>query len=406
MQVSSAFLSLTRPQRFRKRSPLTVPLRQVTRGASNRSFPLRDLIKTNAAILLVGIATFVLMGAGQSLYGPALPAFSRAFDISIGQAGLLVSAHWVGCAIGVAGMFIWGARTTPRIVVLIMAIGAALIATGFSWGITLLGAVVFGAGYGCATVVFNPRVLRAFGDRGPAMLSLLNATFGIGAIGAPLLFVALGNNPAMTFGVCAVACAALVAVAGPAGIAEARATAIAAEPFRAHWPALIFGGLAIAIEASLIGLGPAALIKAGETEVNAAKLLSAFFFAFLAARVLLIFTAHLLKPFSLYTLAMTGAFVGALGASFWSPGISFVVIGFFAGMFFPSEYVTATRKMGANPRVAPTIIAAGLVGGIFAPLIFAPFLADMGERGFFWIITGITGVLMVAALAFLRPMNR
>ena len=76
-------------------------------------------IKTNAALLLVGIATFVLMGAGQSLYGPALPAFSRAFGVSIGQAGLLVSAHWIGCAIGVAGMFVWGARTTPRAVLIL-----------------------------------------------------------------------------------------------------------------------------------------------------------------------------------------------------------------------------------------------------------------------------------------------
>ena len=47
------------------------------------------------------------------------------------------------------------------------------------------------------------------------MLSLLNATFGIGAIGAPLLFVALGNNPALTFGLCAIACGGLAAVVGP-----------------------------------------------------------------------------------------------------------------------------------------------------------------------------------------------
>ena len=367
---------------------------------------MRELIKTNAALLLVGIATFVLMGAGQSLYGPALPAFSRAFGVSIGQAGLLVSAHWIGCAIGVAGMFVWGARTTPRAVLILMTLGAALIATGLGWGVTLAGAVIFGAGYGCATVVFNPRVLRAFGARGPAMLSLLNATFGIGAIGAPLLFVALGNNPALTFGACAVACAALVVMAGPAGKADVSTAAHAAEPFRLHWPALIFGGIAIAIEASLIGLGPAALIKAGETEVNAAKWLSAFFFAFLAARVLLIFTAHLLKPFSLYTLAMTGAFAGAVAAALWLPGLSFVAIGFFAGMFFPSEYVTATHKMGSNPRVAPTIIGAGLIGGIVAPLTFAPFLAEMGERGFFWIVAGLTGTLAIAALASLRAMNR
>ena len=62
--------------------------------------------------------------------------------------------------------------------------------------------------------------------------------------------------------------------------------------------------------------------------------------------------------------------------------------------------------MGSNPRVAPTIIGAGLIGGIVAPLTFAPFLADMGERGFFWIMAGITGTLALAALVSLRAMNR
>lgn len=367
---------------------------------------MRDLIKTNLALLLVGVTSFVLMGAGQSLYGPALPAFSRAFGISLGTAGLLVSAHWVGCAIGVAAMFIWGRLITPRVVVVAMTLGAALMATGISWVITMLGAMAFGAGYGGATVVFNPRVLRAFGVRGPAMLSLLNATFGIGAIGAPLVFVALGNNPALTFSVFAVFGAIIVAAAGAAGKAEASNSSISTLPFRLHWPALSFGMVAISVEACLIGLGPSALIKAGETEVQAAQLLSAFFIAFLAARVMLIFVAHRIASFSLYTLAVTGACLSALSAAIWLPGPSFIAMGIFTGMFFPSEYVTAARKMGDDARVAPTIIAAGLVGGIFAPLILAPLLETMGERGFFWVIAAITGALSLTAIASLRSMNR
>jgi len=372
----------------------------------NPEATVRDLIKTNLALLLVGVTSFVLMGAGQSLYGPALPAFSRAFDISLGTAGLLVSAHWVGCALGVAAMFIWGRMITPRVVVVAMTLGAALIATRLGWGVTLVGAIVFGAGYGGATVVFNPRVLRAFGVRGPAMLSLLNATFGIGAIGAPLVFVALGNNPALTFSVFAVFGAIIVAAAGAVGKAETSSNSTSTLPFRPHWPILSFGMVAISIEACLIGLGPSALIKAGETEVEAAQLLSAFFIAFLVARVMLIFVAHRIASFTLYTLAVIGACLSALSAAMWLPGPSFIAMGIFAGLFFPSEYVTAARKMGDDPRVAPTIIAAGLVGGIFAPLVLAPLLEIMDERGFFWAIAAITGALGLAALASLRSMNR
>jgi hypothetical protein len=74
-------------------------------------------------------------------------------------------------------------------------------------------------------------------------------------------------------------------------------------------------------------------------------------------------------------------------------------------MFFPGGYVTATHKMGHDPRVPPTIIAAGLIGGIAAPLILSPFLEAMGERGFFWIIALLAGGLSLAAWINLRRMN-
>jgi fucose permease len=81
-------------------------------------------------------------------------------------------------------------------------------------------------------------------------------------------------------------------------------------------------------------------------------------------------------------------------------------MGMFAGMFFPSSYVTASRKMGEDPRVAPSIIAAGLVGGIIAPLVLSPFLGQMGDRGFFWVVAAVTGASAVVGITILRPMNR
>lgn len=367
---------------------------------------MRELIKTNAALLSIGVLTFILMGAGQSLYGPALPAYARAYDLALGTAGLLVSAHWIGCALGVGAMFVWGRFVTPRVVVVLMALGAGLLATGAGWGLALLGGLVFGAGYGAATVVFNPRMLRAFGPRGPAMVSLLNATFGIGAIGAPLVFVALGNDPVMAFAVCAALAAALALAAGAAGGAEAVLPGQSTKTFAPHWPMLCFALIAIGIEASVIGLGPAALIKAGESETHAAQLLSAFFLAFLAARVSLGFVAHLLPSFTLFTLAMAGASLSCLGAAAVAAGPCFVALGFFAGMFFPTGYVTASHKMGDHPWVAPAIIAAGLVGGIAFPLMVSPFLTALGAHGFFWLAGVVTAALTLLALANLRAMNR
>lgn len=362
---------------------------------------MRELIKANAVLLFAGIAAFILMGAGQSLYGPALAVYAREFGISIGAAGLLVSAHWVGCATGVAVMYFHGARATPRQVIFLMALGAAVMGFGPIWISILAGAWIFGCGYGAATVVFNPRLLKAFGPRGPAMLSLLNATFGIGAIVAPLIFVALGSVPMVVFGLVAAAAALVWIGAGGAGREPDLAVTIARAPFRPNLPFLIFPVIAIGIEATMAGLGPNALVAAGLTEPEAAKLLSVYFLAFLAARIGLIFIAHLIEPFALFTLSLAAALVAALGAALISASLGFVALGLCIAVFFPSFYVAATQRMGTDPRVAPTIIAAGLVGGIFMPLLFTPFLAVLGKSGFFWVMAAITALLTLAAVAVL-----
>lgn len=362
------------------------------------------LIKAHAALLASGVFSFVFMGAGQSLYGPALPVFARDLGLSLASAGWLISAHWIGCILGVGLMFVSGARITPRIALAMMAAGAGLIAlTPGLWG-TLAGAVAFGAGYGFATVVYNPRVLAAFGDKGPSMLGLMNAVFSLGAISAPLVFVALGSSISVSFAIVAAGCAITCVFAKVAGKPEIT-TATKAEKYRFHWGILTFGMVAIGMEACLIGLGPTALIQAGETEERAAQLLSMFFVAFLVARIALIFVAQYLASFTLFTVALCGAALAASTGAWLSPEISFVAIGISAGVFFPSYFVTASRKMGTDARVPPTIITAGLVGGILAPVLMSTVMGNLGQFGFFWIIAGLAGSAAVAALVVLRPMN-
>ncbi len=360
---------------------------------------MRDLIRANAGLLVAGVATFIVMGAGQSLYGPALPVYSRAFGISTAAAGMLVSAHWVGCFIGVGYMFFRGATVTPRHALVMMVLGSAGLAAMVSFPVTLVAAALFGSGYGMAAAVFNPRVLVAFGARGPSMLSLLNATFGLGAIAGPLVFVALSSDPQLTFGLTSMLCVVIWVVSGAAGAAPV-STVTAKQPFRPPFGILAFGAMAVGCEASLIGLGPTALIAAGLAEERASTLLSAFFVVFLLSRVALIFAAHLIPAFVLLagSLALAGIF--AVGAAMGPPGVFFVAMGAPAGLFFPGFYVLATQRLGTDLRVPPTILAAGLVGGIFSPLIIAPMMEPLGSRGFFWLVAGLMlGTAMLAMVA-------
>jgi fucose permease len=367
---------------------------------------LRALIRTHAALLFAGVTTFTLMGAGQSLYGPALPAFAREFGLTVGQAGWLVSALWIGSATGVAVMFLLGRHVTPRHALGVMVIGAGIIAAGPGWIGTVIGSIIFGTGYGISTVVFNPRVLQAFGAKGPSMVSLLNAMFAVGAIVAPLGFVAIGSNPHLAFAAVAGICALIWVFAGTSGREAEVGTGRATQPYRFRPLILIFGTVCIGIEACLIGLGPTALIRAGATEVEAAQALSAFFVAFLIARSVLVFTAHLIPAFTIYTGAMVGAAAAALAATILPAVPFFIVMGAFSGLFFPGFFVTASRLMGDDPKVTPTIIAAGLVGGISSPVILGMLVDDMGDRGFFQIIAALTLLTAGAALVLLRRLNR
>ena len=53
--------------------------------------------------------------------------------------------------------------------------------------------------HGAIAAQFNPRIMTAYGLRGPSMLSLINAVFSLGAITAPYGFVLLGGNPRPVF---------------------------------------------------------------------------------------------------------------------------------------------------------------------------------------------------------------
>ncbi len=365
---------------------------------------MKDLIRAHAGLLFAGVATFVMMGAGQALFGPALPVYVRDFSLTETEAGLFVALLWVGCFLGVGLMYFKGALVGPRHTLVAMAAGSGVMAVSPNWVLTLVGGMLFGMGYGMATAVFNPRVMRAFGAKGPSMLSLLNATFGVGAIAAPLVFVWLGSDPAWAYGIVALVILGIWLFAGPAGrvgvapVGEVKA-------FRPHWAILAFGAVAIGMEASLAGLGPTALIRAGIAEKTASQLLSAFFVVFLLARVVLIFIAHRVEPFVLFTVAVGSAAIFALGAVFVAPGPFFVAMGASTGVFFPGFYVTASGKMGEDIRVPPTIVASGLVGAICTPLILAPLSAGLGDRGFFVLVAGILIAVSTAALLSLRRMR-
>ncbi len=356
-------------------------------------------------LLIAGLLGFVLLGGGQAVMGPALPVFQTMFAIDTATSGWLISSLGIGSFAGLVGMYFLGRHVTPRHALSVMALGAGILAAASGFLAAALGGAVFGFGFGSVAALFNARILIAFGAKGPSMVSLLNAGYSVGAIVTPLAFVGLGSNPSLIYGIIAVVTAATILITGQAGGVKTAARGANAH-FRFDLPILGFGLVAIGIEVSLAGLGPSAMIRAGIPADLAAGLLSAYFVAFLAGRLILTLLADRIPPFAVFIIACLFTSACALGCVLVGPKWFFVPMGFSAGLFFPGYFVTATLRMGDDPRVSPVILATAQIGVVLAPLIVAWLMPKMGSLGFFWLVAGTAALLGLTALASYRWMTR
>ncbi len=361
-----------------------------------------------SGLFWTGSTIFVLIGVAAALYGPALPAFARGFGIAPGEAGLLVSAHNAG---GLAGLLLSAAlgAVSTRQSLLILAAGAAMIAAGFAWWLTLVGGFTLGAGYGLVSAVLNRRFLTETGPNGPAMVGVLNAIFGIGAIAGPLLLVAMGSDPALAFGLTGIAFLAVVPFAGGGG-APAPAQAVASgltaagglRALLARPAVLALGAAAIGFEVSLVGLGPTALVARGIPEPRAAEIASLFFAFFLASRFSLVWLAPRLAPLTLLALAFSTGAALSMAAAVLPPGAFYALAGASVGLLFPAYFVAASGRLGTDGRAAAMILAAGYVGAVILPAVMSGAIAVFGAQVLFPALATFALLAALGALLLAR----
>lgn len=363
--------------------------------------------RTKGLLLATGLAAFILLGLAQGIFGPVLPVYGQIFGYEVSTVSWLLTLFWAGSLSAVAAVYLMPAHLGPKSGFLFAAAGTGLLALMSNWAMVLVGAGLFGVGYGIIAAVYNPRVLAAFGPRGPAMMSLLNAIFTLGAIAAPQVFLVLDQNPTKVFWVVtAFTVAIFVAALGMGDTRNQTAQTADAGPLRIDWLVLAVAALGIGMESSFIGLGPSALILAGKTQAEAAQLLSLYFVLYFLARLSLVFIAHRIAPFTLYTCAMSLLALTALGAILGDAGLWFPLGGFACGFFFHGAYMTGLQRMGATTQVSAILLGAGICGAIAQPRIVAQFLDVMGPNGFFQITFGLSALLAIAAFFLLPRMTR
>jgi MFS transporter, FHS family, glucose/mannose:H+ symporter len=174
----------------------------------------------NTGVTFRGIAfanvttMLILTGATASLYGPLLLTIAHKFHISLPQAGVVLSVHFLGALAGVPiGWLAMKRYKGSRVVTLmlfIMALGATDVALAKWWGLFLVGVFLVGLGFGGLDFTLNTMLARTALAGRARRLSLANAGYGVGSVIGPLLIIAVRpHNFAVLFAGVAVVAIAL-----------------------------------------------------------------------------------------------------------------------------------------------------------------------------------------------------
>ena len=170
------------------------------------------------------LGAFVVAGVVTTLLGPILPVLIGRWSLTDERAGLFFTAQFTSNMVGLASLSVllprWGYKATLVPGYVAIALGLVGLNANSLPG-ALVATAVWGYGLGLVLASSNLWVAETAASRRVAALSILNFTWGIGAVTcAPLVLLAQqeGAVPQFLYGVAAAAlCAAVVLMALPLG---------------------------------------------------------------------------------------------------------------------------------------------------------------------------------------------
>ncbi|WP_461007870.1 MFS transporter [Streptomyces capparidis] len=364
---------------------------------------------------------FVLIGALQALYGPAVPALREEFGLSPAAAGLGLSLHFVG---GVAGVLAFNAihdrisnRTLLGTSYGLMALGGAGFAFAPNWPLALAAAFLGGLGFGGIDYGLNQLFAVGFGDRSAAMLNILNAHFGIGAVLAPALLAVLGpDDYPYVFAGCAVLSAALIACTRGVrrgtgdeqqggGRAAAPAGRVVLSPILLGFVVLYV--LNVGVEAGVGGWEPTHLETVGYSSAAAASATAVYWLMLTAGRFLVVPLTLRWSTERIITVCSAGMTACLLLATIPEVApVAYAGVGLFIAPVFPTGLPWLHRAVPRARQAGAWVIAASMVGGVAAPPALGAGIEGAGIDAVPVLLTALSAVGLAAAVWLVRATRR
>ncbi|MGW6731087.1 MFS transporter [Streptomyces sp. NPDC055013] len=394
--------------------------------------------------VVASCAGFVLIGALQALYGPAIPAFRGEFGLSPSAAGLALSAHFVG---GVAGVLLFdrlhgrgrvGNRRILSASYLLMALGAAGFALAPTWPAALAMALLAGLGFGGIDYGLNRLFAVGFGHRSTAMLNILNAHFGIGAILGPALIGAVGSAhyPAVFLGFALANLPLLLCLRGvrdrapqspgtatqtsmetsavtTSGSSIERSTERSSDTYGGQVLARSLGSvlamfvalyvLHVGIEAGVGGWEPTHLETVGYGAEAAATATSGYWLMMTVGRFLVAPIALRFSAQAIITVSCAGMTVCLLLATVPEPApYAYAGVGLFIAPIFPTGLPWLNRAAPSAHRAGALVIAASIVGGVVAGPALGKAIEWSGIRAVPVLLAVISALCLAVTLRLTR----
>lgn len=157
---------------------------------------LKDLKAEDRPVLLICFFAFFCNGAVALILGSVMPDLKATYHLSDTVSGIFLSAHSIGNMIAgftsaLVPLFL-GERKSIMLLSSLAFLGLAVMLITGNPVLLFLAFVLTGFGRGSVTN-FNSRTVNRITDGSPAASNLLHASFAIGAIVTPLVFLLLSS---------------------------------------------------------------------------------------------------------------------------------------------------------------------------------------------------------------------
>jgi MFS transporter, FHS family, glucose/mannose:H+ symporter len=355
-------------------------------------------------------AGFVVIGGLQALYGPAIPAIRARFGVTPPVAGLGLSAQFAGAVLGVLAFHLLRSRFSDRGLLgasyALMAAGAILFAISPSWPAALGASLITGVGSGGIDYGLNRLFAVSFGTRSAAMLNLLNAYFGLGAVVGPALVGWVGaDRYPWVFGGVAAASVLLIPTIGGVRRAQPSAGPDATEPApktRTGWIVAAFVTiyvLYVAIESGVGGWEPTHLEAVGYSAGVAATATSVFWLAltvgrFAAVPVSLRWPGPAIVIGCCFGMAL---FLGAATVPVAAP-YAYAALGLACAPIWATGLPWLARSAPTVAAASAYVMAASMVGGVAFPPLLGRAIEVAGVRAVPLVLGGLAVVCAALSL--------